>query len=76
LVQILELSLRAPLVTDKNINQHKVVKFEEKCSLMHERLLDDIFGYEARLNRSEWEQNVVDKADYIFDSQKIRQFFE
>ena len=48
---MIDLSVRAPLGNEnKETDQNSL--YETKCKLMHEKFLDDVFGYAAKLDRS------------------------
>jgi hypothetical protein len=38
--------------------------------------MDEIFGYESMLDRSDWEQAVVKKMPWLLDPKEIRKKFE
>lgn len=46
---------------------------KERFDEIEEEFLDTIFGYEAKLDREEWEKRVVEKAPWIFSSKQVRE---
>ena len=49
---------------------------KEKYDELKEEFLDEVFGSEARLDRTEWETNVVQYQAYLFSPELIRQKLE
>jgi len=39
---------------------------KEKFEEIEEEFLDTIFGYEAKLDREDWEKRVIEKGSWIF----------
>lgn len=46
---------------------------EEKFDDLAEEFLDEVFEYESKIPREEWEKDVAKKQAYIFVPEKIRQ---
>jgi hypothetical protein len=38
-----------------------------------EEFLDEVFGYESKMERQDWEKEVAQKQSIIFDPNKIRE---
>ena len=42
-------------------------------NVLVDEFLDDVFGYDSRLSRTEWEETVALKQSYIFCATDVRQ---
>ena len=52
--------------------QEVLRKLNERYDQLAEEFIEDIFEYEAKLERSEWEKLVASKKSYVFNPADIR----
>jgi len=45
---------------------------EEKYDEVCEEFIDEIFGYDAKLSREDFEKEVIKKGKWIFNTNEIR----
>ena len=45
----------------------------EYYSELYEEFLDEVFGYESKISRDQWENSVVEKQAYIFKATQVRE---
>ena len=67
---LLDIAVKFPLQATDDHRQDD--DFEEQYENVTEEFLDEVFDVDAKLERVEWEQRVVDKANYVFNPSALR----
>ena len=57
----------------EHVTQELISEAENKYADLSEEFLDEVFGQECRLDRKEWQIEVVVKCSWIFSPSEVRQ---